>query len=71
MHFSGTAGSHEGNKKVGKFDLPTLARWQTSNSLPFLNTIGISGKAVKSAIPHGLWGLQAAGLRELAKIFAF
>jgi hypothetical protein len=60
MHFSGTAGSHEGNKKVGKFDLPTLARWQTSNSLPFLNTIGISGKAVKSAIPRNLRGLQAS-----------
>jgi hypothetical protein len=60
-----------GNKKVGKIDLPTLARWRTSKSLPLLHTIGISRKAVKSAIPRALPGLQTAGGSGLAKIFAF
>jgi hypothetical protein len=40
-----------GNKKVGKFYLSDLARWQTSKSLPFAKTISISVKAVKTQFP--------------------
>ncbi len=40
-----------GTKKSASFTFPTLARWQTSKSLPFVDTLEISTGAVKPQFP--------------------
>src|SRR5579871_5124858 len=43
-----TERSHEGNKKVGKFDLPTLARWRNPAILyRYYKIIDFWGRGVK------------------------
>jgi hypothetical protein len=37
----------KGTKKPASLILPTLARWRTSNSLPFVRRIGIHDNPVK------------------------
>jgi hypothetical protein len=42
-----------GTKKSASLNLPTLARWQTSNSLPFGPSIGFQARPVKLQFRSG------------------
>jgi hypothetical protein len=54
----------QGTKKSASLNLPTLARWRTSNSLPFLEILGFLHEPVKLQFPV-FEGLHFGGGRSI------